>query len=355
MPKYNDIDYEKLLKKDIAEQSFAPVYLLYGDDSYLKKYYKDTLAKKAYGGDPFFNLQIFQNDVELQEVFDAVVQFPVMAERKSVVLSDYDFERTGKNDFDRLLELINQTNDTCVLIIHFDGIDVDAKKSDRAKKLFSAVNKAGGVCAQINHRSVTSLVRLLCDGAKKRDCKLSEAAARYLIEISSNDLSGLQNELDKLCGYAGGGEITKEMIDLVSVKSVDASVYDYVKQIFATNTAEALRLLDDMFYMHLEPMIMLSIVSSAYVDMYRMHTAQKSALQKADVAVDFSYAKNKLFTLDRAAQNLKRFDANKLRLSLKCLADTDRALKSYGADPRTILEQMTVKLIYIIAKGESLD
>ncbi len=356
MSNYNDhIDYESLLKKDISSKNFLPVYLLYGDDQYLKKHYRDVLAKKAFGGDPFFNLQVFENDVNLQEVFDAVVQFPIMADRKSVVLSDYDFEHADKEEFERLLSLVSEANDTCVLILHFDGVTIDTKKSDRVKKLFSAIKKVGGVCAEINHRSITSLVKILCDGAKKRGCTMTEISARYLIEISNSDLSTLQNELDKLCVYVGNGEITKDIIDAVSVKSVDASVYDYVKQIIECNTSNALKLLDDMFYVHIEPFLILAIVSSAYVDMYRMYTAQKSAFQKSDVANDFAYPKNKLFTLDRAAQNLKRFDANKLRISLKCLTDTDKSLKSYGADSRTILEEMTVKLIYIISKGEPLD
>lgn len=74
--------YEDALKKDISAKDFAPVYLIFGDDAYLKSYYKDALSKKAYGGDPFFNLQKFESNVDLQEVFDAVNQFPMMADKK---------------------------------------------------------------------------------------------------------------------------------------------------------------------------------------------------------------------------------------------------------------------------------
>jgi DNA polymerase-3 subunit delta len=102
------IVFEDELRNDIKNKRFANVYLIYGDDSYLKNYYKDTLAKKSSDGDPFFNLQKFEGDIDLQEVFDAVNQFPMMAERKSVLLCDYDF---SKGDFDRLLELISNAND----------------------------------------------------------------------------------------------------------------------------------------------------------------------------------------------------------------------------------------------------
>ncbi len=350
------IVYEADLKKDITSKRFAPVYLIYGDDSYLKNYYKDTLAKKSYDGDPFFNLQRFEGDADLQEVFDAVNQFPMMADRKCVVLSDFDFEHCGKNDFDRLVELIKNVNDTCVLIICFDTISFDAKKGNKEKKLIDTVNKADGDCVEINHRSITALVKMLSDGAKKRGCQFGEIAARYLIEVAGNDLSTLKNELEKLCAYVGNGNpIDKSTIDLVSVKSIDASVYEYVKMIFSGNISLALKMLDDMFFMRIEPIAILSVTASSFVDIYRAYTANLSGKSKNDIASDFKYAKNKLFLIDRAVQNLKKFNGKKLRLILRSIADTDKALKSFSAEPRTQLEQLTVKLIYIIEKGEAVD
>lgn len=346
---------EDVLRKDISSKRFAPVYLLFGDDSYLKKYYKDTVSQKASGGDPFFNLQKFDDNSDLQDVFDAVNQFPVMAEQKSVLLTDFDFTHRSKTDFDNFIELINNANDTCVLIICFDTVEFDAKRGAKEKKILTAVDKVGGVCAEINHRTTTALVKTLSDGAKKRGCRFGEIAVRYLIETAGSDLNTLKNELDKLCYYVGDGEITKDIIDAVSVKTVDASVYDYVKQIFAGNISAALTQLNDMFFMHIEPIAILYNISSSYIDIYRVFVANKNGISKADVAKDFSYPKNKLFLLDRASQNSRKFNVEKLRLSLNCICETDKLLKSFNADYQTVLEQLTVKLVYIIAKGESLD
>ncbi len=346
------IVFEDELRRDIASGHFAPVYLIYGDDSYLKNYYKDTLAKKASDGDPFFNLQKFEGDTDLQEVFDAVNQFPMMAERKSVVLSDFDFT---KGDSDRFLELISNANDTCVLILCFDTVDFDAKKGTKEKKIMAAVEKIGGKCVEVNHRSITALIKMLSDGAKKRGCSFGEIACRHLIEIAGTDLSTLKNELEKLCAYVGNGDISKDVVEQISVKSVDASVYEYIKQIIDGNISAALTQLDDMFFMRIEPMIILSVAASSYVDIYRAYTANIKGATKSDIATDFKYPKNKLFLIDRATQNLKKFNGAKLRLSLNCIAEADKSLKSFGADPRTILEQLTVKLVYILAKGETVD
>lgn len=349
------IVYEDELRKDISAGHFAPVYLIYGDDSYLKNHYKDTLAKKAFDGDPFFNLQKFEGDANLQEVFDAVNQFPMMADRKSVLLTDFDFEHTSKGDFDRFLELISNANDSCVLIVCFDTVFFDAKKGSKEKKILSAVEKIGGKSAEINHRSITALVRMLSDGAKKRGCLFGEIACRYLIEVSGTDLSTLRNELDKLCAYVGSGEITKDTVAQIAVKSVDASVYEYVKQILDGNVSKALMQLGDMFFMRIEPMVILSVTASSYIDIYRAYAANIKGVTKSDIATDFKYPKNKLFLIDRAMQNARKFSGTKLRLSLEAIAQADKLLKSFGAEPRAILEQLTIKLVYILAKGEAVD
>lgn len=347
--------FEDELMRDISSKRFSPVYIIYGDDSYLKRYYRDTLAKKASDGDPFFNLQKFEGNTDLQEVFDAVNQFPMMAERKSVSLSDFDFEKCDKNDFERLIQLIKSANDSCVLIICFIDINFDSKKGKKEKRIIDAAGKIGGKCVEINHRSVTALVKMLSDGAKKRGCIMGEITARHLIEMSGNDLNTLKNELDKLCAFAQNGEITKETVDFVSSKSVEASVYEYVKQIFAGNVSKALSILNDMFFMHIEPISILYIVSSSYVDMHRVLSAKNAAVSKSETAKDFSYPKNKEFLLDRASQNARKFDEKKLRFSLEALTEADRSVKAFSKNPYAVLEQLTVKLAYIIAKGESVD
>lgn len=346
--------FEEVLSKEISSGKLAPVYLFFGEDAFLKKHYADKISRKAYDGDPFFNLQKFEGDVDLQEVYDAVKQYPIMGDRKCVTLTDYDFEHASKSDLDKLCLLLSESEEGCVLVVRFDSVEFDAKRSSKAKKLIEAVEKSGGRAVQLDHRKVASLVKMLTDGAAKRGLRISEVTARYLIETAGDDINILKNELEKLCAFKQSGDIDKATVDLVCVKSAEASVYDYVKEIFACNVSAALSLLDDMFFMRLEPMIILHTAASAYVDIFRASAAAKSGVPISAAAKDFGY-KNKAFLLDRAAQNLKKLDSNKIELSFNALLEADRALKSFGSDPRTELEKLTIRLIYIIVKGEAVD
>ena len=346
--------YEDTLKNQLKAEKLAPIYIILGDDGYLKGMYVDKIVKMTADKDDIFNYGKFGPDCDLQEVYDFLIQLPVMADKKCAVLCDYDFEHCSKSDFDKLCSLSGVAEDTAVLIILFDSIEIDLKKSAKFKKLVSAAEKCGGAAAVLNHRRMPELIKMLTDGAAKRGCKMEPAAARYLVENAGDDINTLKNELDKLCFFKPMGNITKSDVDFVCVKTPEASVYNLSRQILSKNADQALKTLDELFYMRLEPMMILYTVSSAYVDMYRLFVCRKKGKTVGDAAQIFGY-KGREFVLDRAAQNLSGLDFKKLSLSFDALLDADRRLKSFGADERIILEQLTVRLIYIAAKGEAVD
>lgn len=348
------VQYEEALKKDIASKKPASSYLLFGDDGFLKKSYMDKLINISYDGDAFFNLQKFEGECDLQDVYNAVQQLPMMADRKCVVLADYDFEKASAEDFNRLCELLESQHEECVLLLRFDSVEVDAKRSSKAKKLIAAAEKSGGKAICLDHKKPAELTKVLIDGAAKRGAKMDAVTARYLIETCGADLSTLKNELDKLCFYTKGSNIDKTVVDKVCVKSVEESVYDLTKKIFEGNPTAALEMLDGLFFMRLEPMIILHTISSSYVDLYRMSAAKKSGKSISAVSETFGY-RGREFVLERAAKDLKAFDDKKLNLSLIALITADKALKSTGSEPRIVLEQLIIRLIYIILKGETVD
>lgn len=346
--------YEETLKSQIKSGALPPVYIILGEDGFLKRMYVDKITALISDKDDIFNYSRFGADCNLQDVYDFLEQMPIMSDKKCAVLCDYDIEHCGANDFEKLCTLVSEPAADAVFIIWFDSLSPDPKKSARLKKLISKAEKSGGCAALLNHRRVPELVKMLTDGAAKRGCTFEPSAAKYLVETAGEDISTLQNELNKLCFYNPGGTLTRQDVDLVCIKTVEASVYNLSKQIFALNSGAALKTLDELFFMRLEPMIILYTVSAAYVDLYRVFVCRKKGMKNPEIAAEFGY-KGREFVIDRASQNLSKFDFKRLSLSFDALLDADRQLKSFGADPKTVLEQLTVRLIYIIAKGESVD
>ena len=346
--------YENTLKSALSSGKIAPCYILFGDDSFLISHYEKAIIAKTCGNDNDFDLQRFERDVDLQAVYDSVNQFPMMGGRKCVILSDYDFESASKTDFDRLVMLLSDNYEFSTLVLKFDAIYFDSKRSAKAKKLISSAEKGGGCAVALNHRSNAELEKMLINGAKKRGRALEANVAKYMVENCGTDINTLSKELEKVCRFVDGESITKSDIDSACVKSVEASVYEYVKKVIACDTLSAVKILNNLLYMHFEPMIILYTAASAFVDMARMNAAAKVNKSTAEVAEDFSY-KNKTFVLSNATYNLKKLNDKKLNLCMRTILSADRLLKSFSYDEKLILEQMTVELIYIIANGESID
>ena len=348
------IIYEDALKAQLKLKNTLPVYVIAGDDGYLKQLYVDKIISLSADKDDVFNFQRFNSGCDLQEVYDSLSQLPVMADKKCAVLCDYDFEHCSKSELEKLYLLASDTADTAVLIIWFDSLEFDVKKSAKFKKLVSSAEKGGGAAVLLNHRKTPELVKMLETGAAKRECRFGTGTARYLVEAAGDDIAILKNELEKLCAYKQGGIIEKDDVDKVCIKTPEASVYNLSKWILARDAGQALSVLDELFFMRLEPMMILYTVSSVYVDMYRLYVTAKKGMKISETAALFGY-KGREFVLERAAQNLKKMDFKRLLLSFNALILADKGLKTAGADPRTVLEQLTVRLIYIIAKGETVD
>lgn len=343
---------EEILKKNLSRENLSPVYILIGQDNFLKKNYSEKILKRITDKDDILNCAFFENDCDLQDVYDFVMQMPMMADMKYAEILDYDFENCSKQDFERLCTLISQVPDTAVLVLRFEGAEISSRKTtEKFKTLVSSAEKNGGLAVELDFRSTAELAKMLCDSAKKRGCKMDSPTAYYLIEVVGNDILNLKNEMDKLSAYSNKKPITKETVDKVCAKSVEASVYSISKYLFSQNIEGALKILDELFFMRTEPMIILYTIASLYIDMYRVYASKEQNEPIQNLVQTFKY-KNKAFLLDKAAINLKKFDENRLKLSLNELIEADNKLKSFGAEPRIVLEQLIIKLIYIISKGE---
>ncbi len=345
---------ERSLKQSLENGAILPVYVIVGNDSFLKTQAMDRIVKAAVGEADDFNLVTFENGCNLEILYNELNSCSFTSDKKCVILNDYDIEKCSKDELESLIKLAGTKYETSVFIIYFDAIAYDAKKSTKIKELIKAAEGVGGSSVILDHRTKDELVRQLVASAKKRNCTLSPMSAGYLIDVCSTDINTLLNELSKLCLYVKQGEITKEIIDSVAVKSVEASIFDLAKKIIAGDTAGAMRLLDDLCFMRVAPEVIIYQIAQSFIDMYRASAAKKQGVAAESIAGDFNM-KNTAFRLKNAAANLRKYDDNKINLSLDAIITAERENKSYSSDARVIIEKLIVKLIYIMKTGEALD
>lgn len=339
---------EKSLKAHIKSGDFLPLYLVYGDEDYLKKTYVDMIASKNVEPSfEAFNLEKFDGKgLELEMLFQAATVMPMMSDKRCLIVEDFKLEGISEENFRMMESFFADLPESSIIIFHQKKADFSAAK---AKNVITLFNKFGGVCV-LNKRTGNDLIKPLISSASKQKCVLSPEMARYLVALAGDDFNMLINEVNKVCSFAGEGEITKSHIDAVAVKTDDAKIYALTKALMNKNFDEAYKTLHSLIRQKTEPEYILGVIISSYVDIYRAKVSLAGGHKADALAGDFSY-KNRAFALANAGRDSSRIDISVIRRCLEELGKADRQLKSGSSMPVLVLEQLMVKL-FLITNGE---
>jgi DNA polymerase-3 subunit delta len=157
----------------------------------------------------------------------------------------------------------------------------------------------------------------------------------------------LLNEFDKVCAYSQGNEVTKEMIDSIAVRSIEASVFDLTDAINSGRNDRAFEILSELIKTKTEPTIIIGTIAFGYVDIYRAKAAEANRSGYSEYLRAFANYKNKSFRLEKAAKSARKLTMNQIKELLKAVSDADIRIKSFSVDNTVILEELVAKLLYI--------
>lgn len=335
---------EDLLKLNIKERKFSPVYLFYGEEDFMKKYYLDRIKKKAVGeAFPDFNLhQIDGTKTDINEIMQLAMSVPMMNDFVLTVVNDFDFSGVDEK---KINELFYSLEEGSILLFYSQTVKPSQKSG---WKLALKRIKELGCVVKFDKKDSRDLAKIAISAAKKRGCYFPQYLATSFIERVGTDLNLIKNEVDKLCAMKGSGDITAEDIDKICVRTLDASAFDLTKALIASNPNKVFDILNDLYDRRQEPIMILGAVSSAYIDMYRVKVAQEKGLDVGAVANFYSYKAD--WKLKRAAYNAKNLSLSQLRRSVNVLCESDELLKSFQSDPTVVLDESMMKLMLIAAR-----
>ncbi len=186
---------------------------------------------------------------------------------------------------------------------------------------------------------------MLVSGFKKRGALISPNHAKYLISLAGTDIQTLQNETEKIAHFVKGAEVTREVIDRLATKSLQARVNDLSKAIVAGDYDKAYSVLNTLFILETKAEYLLGTISKSYVDMYRVKCAKAAGKPANDIKNYFSYPFDSY--INNAVRDSAGLSVKQLRKSLDVLMEADNALKSTSADKKLIFEEAMVKLLLI--------
>ena len=337
---------EDLLKLNIKESSFSPVFLFYGDEDYMKKYYLQKIKQKAVGDNlPEFNLhEIDGTRASVDELIEQAMLVPMMSDYALIIIHDFDFSNVSE---EKIEELSASLCSGTIMLFYYQSVKPNAQRS-AWKKVIKLFKEKGSVI-KFEKKDSRELTKIVMSASKKRGCLIPQYLAARFVERVGDDLNLLLNEVNKLCALKGEGEITQEDIEAVTVKTLDASAFDLTKALIDGNPDTAFLLLHELIDQKQEAVMIMGAVNSAYIDMYRVKTASEKGLDALAVANFYPYKAE--WRLKKAAFNAKKLSLSQLRRSIHVLCEADTMLKSVQNDSTVVLDEVIVKLLLIAARG----
>ena len=327
--------------KDKLKENPVGVYLIYGEESYLKKTYTDKIVSKTVDSAfEDFNFHTFDGkECTLSEEYDSAEAVPMMAETKCVLVKDFPLDTLDENGFEQLERVVRENPDDCALIFSFVAYEPKGAKWNKAVKLFEKY----GYTVKLDKKTSIELAKMLENGAKRRGRPFAKGVAQYLISCVGSDLNTLLNETEKVCAYAQGEEVLKSDVDAVCIKSLDAKVFDMIKDLTSGRFDSAFRKLSLLFEQREDEFQILGALIAQYSDIYRAKAAVKSGGRAEMIAGFYNYA-GKEFRLSNAARNGSSLSFENIGECIEILLQADTTLKSSALNKRLVLEQTVVKL-----------
>ncbi len=342
------ISDEKALKKHIKSDEASSVYLVIGDEDYLKKHYTELLIKKNVAEDfESLNFRKFEGkNLDLKDVYEEAELMPMMSEKRMILVEDFKLEGMTEKEIKAFSDFFMNPPEFSSVIFFQKSADYTLKK---AKKAGEIIEKFGTVCL-LNKRTGSELLKPLISSAAKQGCVLSNDGAKYLVSVAGDDFNTLINELSKVCNYCGEGEITRAHIDAVAIKTDDAKIYYLTKALTAKDFDKAYEVLHSLLRQKIEPEYIFGTIVSSYADMYRAKVSL-SCGEKAEALSEAYNYRNTAFRLTNAARDSSKLSLATIRSCIEELSKADMKLKGSREEPVAVLEQLMVKL-FLVTNGE---
>ena len=183
------ITYEQIMR-NMKERQFAPVYILMGDESYFIDKICDYLTENVLKPEErdFNQVVLFGADVNAAQVADQCKGYPMMADRRVVVLK----EAQNLRNFDAIEKYIENPAKTTVFVMTYKNGSID-----RRKKLLPKAEQVGVVFESKKLKDY-QLGPFIEKYLKARRATIEPKATQMIAEHIGADLHRMSSELDKV-------------------------------------------------------------------------------------------------------------------------------------------------------------
>lgn len=320
----------KILSQHIKSGQFKSVYLIYGEEDYLRKQYKDRM-REALIGDDTMNYNYYEGKgISVKELIDVGETLPFFNERRLIVVENSGFFSSSQEELAGYLKEKPET--TCFLFVE--------KDVDKRNKLFKTVSSLG-YAANMTAPDERTLIRWIGGILKKEQRFMREDAMRHFLERIDTDMENIRRELDKLVVYTDGAqEITVGDIDEVCTVYTESQVFDMVRSVAEKQQSKALELYYDLIAQKEAPMRILYWITRQFNQLYQIKDLQSKGYPDHVIAERMGVRD---FVVRKSKTLCQRFSLEELRKSIQICVEREEDVKTGRLNDRMAVELLIIQ------------
>ena len=320
------------LDQDIKKRAFKRVYLLYGEENFLKRSYKNRL-KEAILGDDTMNFHHFEGKgMDIPEIIGLADTMPFFAEKRLLLLEDSGLFKGSAEQLAAYLPQLPES--TCMLFVE--------SEVDKRGKLYKAVKKVG-YAAELGRQTPAQLSNWAARLLAREGKKITGATMELLLSKTGDDMENIRSELDKLISYTLGRDvITAQDVEAICTTQLTNKIFEMIGAISSRKVQRAMELYEDLLLLREPPMRILFLIARQFNQLLTIKDMAGKGVAKAEIASGLKlppFVVGKLLTQSRA------FTKEQLLSYLELCVETEEAVKQGRLQDRLAVEILICKRI----------
>lgn len=321
----------KNLQEDIKTGNFRRVYLLCGDEAYLKIQYKDKLIKALNPDDDTMNFSKYEGKgIEVREMIDLCETMPFFADYRVILVENSGF---FKNKCDELADYVKTLPDYVRMVFVEEEVD-------KRSRMYKAV-KAEGRIVEFAKQDEKTLMRWAAGILGREGRKITTRDMEFLLTKTGTDMGNIRNELEKLIMFTMGRDVvTAEDIEEICTTRTENKIFEMARAVTEKNQRKALDLYNDLLTLREPPMRILFLLSKQFRQMTLAKKMSGEGAAQSEIASRLgvpSFAARNLLTCARA------YSTEELEQAEVDFVDSEEAVKTGRLQDVLSVELLIVK------------
>lgn len=321
----------KMLIEDIKNRQFKRIYLLTGEEVYLRNQYRKKLREAILDPEDTMNAASFEGKgINPKEIIDLAETMPFFADRRVILVDDSGF---AKNACPELADYVPEIPEsTCIILTE--------SEVDKRGRLYKAIKNTGRV-VEFKRQDERTLARWVLGTLKKEGKNITEETMHAFLGRTGSDMENIEKELEKLLCYTMGKDvITLEDVEAICTEQTENRIFDMVQAITEKDQKKALDLYADLLAMKEPPMRILFLITRQFNQLLQLKSLAGQGLDRSELAKKAGVPP---FALGKYQAQCRKFTAAQLRKAVEDCVDTEERVKTGQMGDQISVELLIVK------------